>query len=357
MQDSTDFSYVYRTLDANFNRCQEGLRVLEEIARFSYNHSTLSACLKDLRHQLVHCFPEVWFSRFQSMRDVQGDVGRTTRSDDEYQRPDLDAVFNANASRIKQSLRTLEEFSKPLSEQVASKVEELRYEFYRWESLASLSRTAAARMDHAEIYVLTDGLASNGQFENWLKSLMVAPPDVIQLRDKKLNDRQLLERAQVLRRLTQGTQTLMVINDRPDIARLCNSDGVHVGQDELSVEAVRRIVGPDMLIGVSTHEVGQLREAILHGAQYLGAGPTFPSETKLFEDFPGLDYLREAAGFPDSPIFAIGGIDLENVDRVLETGIHRIAVSGCIARAKDPAEMVTQFRKKLGHGTSSPLSS
>lgn len=349
-------SALYRILDANFNRCQEGLRVLEEIARFGHDHPTLGAALKALRHQLVHCFPADWLPRFQAMRDVQGDVGRGVQATDEYQREDFNSLFSANASRIKQALRALEEFSKPLSPTVAMELEAVRYEFYRCESIASLAQVASSRLGKAQIYVLTEGLSSDQQFEKWIQRLLVTPPDVIQLRDKNLADRELLQRAHILRRLTREKTTLMVMNDRPDLARLCDADGIHVGQEELSVDAVRRIVGPDMLIGVSTHAVEQARAAVEEGAQYLGAGPTFMSQTKSFDEFPGLDYLHSVAAFTEIPIFAIGGIDLDNIDQVLETGIRRVAVSRCVAQAEDPGAVISHLRQKLKKQTSSNAS-
>src|SRR5262249_27095687 len=113
---------------------------------------------------------------------------------------------------------------------------------------------------------------------------------IFQLREKNLSDRDLLERARNVRRWTREVGALFIMNDRPDIARLAEADGVHVGQDDLPVKEVRRVVGPHVLVGVSTHNLGQLRQAVLDGASYVGVGPTFPSGTKQFEAFPGLDF-------------------------------------------------------------------
>src|SRR5690606_32363494 len=102
---------------------------------------------------------------------------------------------------------------------------------------------------------------------------------VLQLRDKRLQDRELLERARRLRELTESTATLFIMNDRPDLALLAGADGVHVGQEELSLSDARAIVGPRLLIGVSTHSLQQARAALADGADYIGVGPTFPSNT------------------------------------------------------------------------------
>jgi thiamine-phosphate pyrophosphorylase len=166
---------------------------------------------------------------------------------------------------------------------------------------------------------------------------------VLQLRDKRLADRELLERARQLRALTRGTPTLFILNDRPDLAELADADGVHVGQEELAIAEVRRILGPQRLIGVSTHSLDQARQAVLDGADYIGCGPTFPSETKAFAGFPGPELLRQVAAEITLPAFAIGGITLENLPAVLQTGFRRIAVSGAITSAAEPDQQVRRL--------------
>ena len=111
----------------------------------------------------------------------------------------------------------------------------------------------------------------------------------------------MLDRARLLARTDgRNRETLFIVNDRPDLAALARADGVHVGQEELSVKDARSIVGPEMLVGVSTHSIEQARQAVLDGANYIGVGPTFPSGTKQFEQFPGVELLR-AGGGRDSP--------------------------------------------------------
>jgi thiamine-phosphate pyrophosphorylase len=135
------------------------------------------------------------------------------------------------------------------------------------------------------------------------------------------------------------------MNDRPDLAVLTDADGVHVGQEELSVRDARRIVGPGRLVGVSTHTIEQARQAVLDGADYIGVGPVFPSQTKQFGSFAGLQFVREAAGEITLPAFAIGGITTENVAEVLAAGATRIAVSAAICAAEDPGEAARELRR------------
>jgi thiamine-phosphate pyrophosphorylase len=127
------------------------------------------------------------------------------------------------------------------------------------------------------------------------------------------------------------------VNDRADIAAAVHADGVHVGQEDLSLKDVRVIVGGRMLIGVSTHNIKQARAAVLDGANYLGAGPTFVSRTKSFGEFAGLDYLRQVAAEISLPTFAIGGITSENLPSVMNAGIKRVAVGSAVVDVADPA--------------------
>ena len=128
-----------------------------------------------------------------------------------------------------------------------------------------------------------------------------------------------------------------------DGVRLAQADGVHVGQDELTVRDARAVVDPRSLVGVSTHSIVQARQAVLDGANYIGVGPTFSSQTKQFEEFAGIGLLRQVAAEIRLPAFAIGGIDETNLPAVLATGIQRIAVSAAIVGAADPTTAAQRF--------------
>jgi thiamine-phosphate pyrophosphorylase len=170
---------------------------------------------------------------------------------------------------------------------------------------------------------------------------------MIQLRDKNMDDRDLAARARTLRELTSGTETLFIVNDRADIAAAANADGVHVGQEDLSVKDARTIVGPRALVGVSTHNIDQARAAVLDGANYLGAGPTFVSRTKTFDSVAGLDYLRQVAGEIRLPTFAIGGISAKNLPDVLATAVSRVAAATAVTATANPACAAQQMLDML----------
>lgn len=343
---------VLRVLDASANRAREGLRVVEDYVRFVLDDAHLTAQLKQLRHRLAAALGAIEGPERYACRDTQGDVGTVLTTPSERSRADVDAVLTAAFKRLGESLRSLEEFGKTLDAGIAdagfaATVEQIRYESYTLEAAVHGTRHSLKRLAAARLYVLIDGGQSDATFAKQVDELVRAGVDVIQLRDKQLSDRELVARARVLCAATAESKTLAIVNDRPDIAAVVGADGVHVGQDEMSVHEARSIVGPAALVGVSTHSLDDARRAVLDGASYIGVGPTFASQTKTFKQFPGVKLVAEVAAEIRLPAFAIGGITTENAHEVLATGIHGVAVSAAVTRASDPAAAVTQLRAIL----------
>jgi thiamine-phosphate pyrophosphorylase len=324
-------------LDASLNRAGEGLRVVEDFSRFVLDDPFLTSELKAIRHDLTTASAVISSPDRHAARDTLHDVGTEIATTSEQNREDLWAVCSASLKRTEQSLRSLEEYGKVSDPEFAQKCESLRYRLYTLEKAIDIGRTSRERLEGVRLCVLVDGQPSAAAFNSLVATLVSAKVGMIQLRDKVLDDRELLTRARVLRQLTRGTPTLAVINDRADLAVAIRADGVHLGEEDLPVKEVRAIVGVEMLIGVSTHNIEQARTAVLEGANYLGAGPTFPSRTKRFDEFAGLAYLKQAAAEIRLPIFAIGGIAESNLRDVLATGILRIAVGAAITASKEPA--------------------
>lgn len=340
-------SRVLRLIDASLNRAAEGARVVEDYTRFVLDDRLLTECVKRLRHGIADAgrgFP--WENRLAA-RDTAQDVGADVTLPSEVTRQTSLDVAIASLERIQQALRSLEEHTKTYSAEAASRFERLRYDTYCVAKSVAAGHRGRAELKSSSLYVLIEGGSDENEFGRRAEALCEAGVDVLQIRDKQLTDRELLSRARRLVAVTQKTPTLAIVNDRADIARLAHADGVHVGQDELSVGEARTILGADALIGVSTHSAEQLSVAIADGANYVGLGPTFPSTTKSFEDFPGLAYLRHAADSTSLPAFAIGGITEENLDDVLATGICRIAVASAVAEADDPEAVVRRLRKRI----------
>ncbi len=343
-----DHTAVFRALDAAGNRAREGLRVAEDYVRFVLDDRHLTERLKVLRHDLSAALERLPAARRLAARDTVADVGTSVTTASEGFRADTASVATASLKRTGEALRSLEEFGKTVDAGFAGAIEALRYRLYTVEKAIGLTTSNLARLAASRLYVLIDGCDSGPAFEQLVRELIEARVDFLQLRDKQLPDRELLARAQLLRAMTRDTATLFVMNDRPDLARLAGADGVHIGQEELTVKQVRQIVGPEMLVGVSTHSLRQAKQAVLDGASYLGVGPTFPSSTKQFDAFPGLEFVRAVAASIRLPAFAIGGINLENVDQVVAAGFSRVAVSAAVRGAEDPGLAARKLRAKLG---------
>ncbi|WP_417736346.1 thiamine phosphate synthase [Rosistilla oblonga] len=340
-------SGVWRILDASLNRASEGLRTIEEYARFVLGDPQLSEQLKQLRHQTATAAEGLPRSQLLAARDTPGDVGTAIETPTETERVDALAVAIAAAARVQQSLRCLEEYGKIVDSGIGRAFEACRYRSYTlFATLEQLSQRRD-RLADCQLYVLVDGGDSIEAMTATIAELAGAGADLIQLRDKRLNDRELYEHAAAAAATLRPSRCLFIVNDRPDIAAAVHADGVHVGQDELPATVVRQIIGPERLLGVSTHCVAQVERAVSGGADYIGCGPTFPSGTKSFEAFPGTDFLRDAAATTTLPSFAIGGIGAENLEYVLDAGFSRVAVAGAITRSESPAAMVTELKQRL----------
>lgn len=336
-----------RIIDANLNRAAEGLRVVEEYCRFHLNDVHLSERCKAMRHALAAAAQSLDAAELAASRFTLTDVGAQIDLASEGRRGSLQDVAAASWQRVEQALRAIEEYGKLYCESLSRAAKRLRYEGYVLAKACLSTADSLARLADARLYVLIEAGPTRGALERRVRDLVAAGVHAIQLRDKRLPDLELLVRARIVREATRGTTALFIMNDRPDLAVLSQADGVHVGQDELGVEEVRRIAGPALLVGVSTHDIAQARQAVLDGASYIGCGPTFPSGTKPFDRFPGPDFLRQVAAEIALPAFAIGGIHRDNLSQVLAAGIARIAIGGAIATADDPAAEARRFLDAL----------
>lgn len=336
-----------RIVDAAANRATEGLRVVEDFVRFALDDAHLTSELKSVRHELTSVLAQFGSRGRLLARETLADVGTTVKAVGEFDRPDLAAVVAASFERLKQALRSLEEYSKISDPTAARRLESLRYRVYTLERAVDITRQSMARLADARLYVLIDGGKSESDFRALALALVRSGVPILQLREKALSDRELLARARALREITRGADTQFIMNDRPDLAALADADGVHVGQDELTVKDARAIVGPRRLVGVSTHSLEQARQAVLDGADYIGVGPTFPGATKQFDHFPGLELVRTVSAEIRLPAFPIGGITLDNLSDVLGAGASRVCVAAAVCAASDPAAAVSAFRSRL----------
>ncbi len=205
------------------------------------------------------------------------------------------------------------------------------------------------------VYVVTDhDLVGSRPLPTVIAHALAGGASVVQLRNKHRPIRELYTLGLELRDLTRAADVPFIVNDRLDLALALNADGVHVGQDDLPAEIVRRVLGPHRILGVSVETVAQAEQAALAGATYLGVGAVYATSTKPDANAPiGLDTLAAIVQATPLPCVAIGGITLENAAAVMQTGVQGVAVVSAIMGAADPQqaarslrELVQQHRRK-----------
>jgi thiamine-phosphate pyrophosphorylase len=339
---------VLRILDANLNRAREALRVVEDHARFALDDDDLCGALKRLRHDLAGATTGIAADAIL-WRDTPGDVGTGTKTDSEQSREDQNHVVTAAGKRLAEALRTIEEYLKTVDPARAREVESIRYRFYELERRIALTlRPGARRFAGVRLYVLiTEALCNNRPWLTVAEQAIAGGADCLQLREKDLPGGELLCRAKDFVALCRRHGVISIVNDRPDVALLAGADGVHVGQDDLPAAEVRKLIGAEKILGVSTHRIEQAKQALLDGADYLGVGPLFRSSTKARDFVVGPGYARQVAEQVPLPAVAIAGITCENVDEVLATGVKAIAVTAAVCCAADPQDAARRLKDKL----------
>jgi len=338
---------LYRILDASANRAREGLRVVEDYVRFQLNDAVISGELKSIRHVLTTALQFLGQSRWVPSRDTLQDVGTRGSLATERQRGSLIDVLRANMKRAEEAIRSLEEYSKLLDSDLGEQIGQARYRMYTVEKSLEAAIQSRERLADAQLYLLVTAASCRYGAEETIRHSLEMGVDVVQLREKEMGAREMVAYGERVREMTAAAGKLLIINDRADIAAAIGADGVHLGQEDLSVQAARQVLGGAKLIGVSSHTPEQARQAIFDGADYLGAGPVFPSNTKEFTRFAGLELIEYMANHVCIPWFAIGGIRGDNLSEVTAAGGTRIAVSNVICSAPHPRGVVSDLKEKL----------
>jgi thiamine-phosphate pyrophosphorylase len=339
---------LLRLLDANANRAREALRVIEDYARFVLNDPGLCGELKHLRHDFTAA-TATFTSEAILHRDTPGDVGTEIKTAAELKRENLSDVVTAAGKRLGEALRAIEEYLKTISPSDAIRIESLRYRFYDIERrVARTLRPVACDFASVRLYVLITESSCKIPWLTAAEQAIAGGADCLQLREKNLDGPEFLRRAHQFVQLCRRHHVISIINDHSDIALLTDADGVHIGQHDLPATEVRKLLGTNKIVGVSTHAIEQAKQAVLDGADYIGIGPIYRSPTKPRDFLPGLDYARQItnANLP-IPAVAIAGITLENVDEVLATGIRAVAVTAAVIGCEDIAGAAITFKKKL----------
>lgn len=338
-----------RLIDANLNRASEGLRVLEDISRFSLNNRELTSKLKSLRHDTRKSMNGYAFDIIQ-YRDSESDIGPSVSEVLGVDgKSHIHELVAANFKRAQEAVRSIEETLKIMGKGELSRTyEKIRYALYTLEKEFSFALKPIVRTDclNADIYCITAEEYSLGRDNIEVVSKMLeAGVKLIQYREK---DKTMLERYRQcikIREMTYAAGATFIVNDDIELARSVMADGVHIGQDDLPLYAARQLVGGSMIIGVSTHSPEQAQKAIEGGADYIGVGPVFKTFTKKDVCDPvGFEYLDYAVQNVKIPFVAIGGIKLHNINMVVEHGAKCVALVTEIVGAEDIGGVIASAR-------------
>jgi thiamine-phosphate pyrophosphorylase len=345
---------LHRLIDANLNRAAEGLRVLGELARFVADDYQLADTAREIRqalHRVLAGWPD---SRREaiSMRDSESDVGRRFSADRHHSVMDL---CRANARRAEESVRVLEESLRTVDVEAAQRLSELRYRVYTLEKrlVERLAPHDIARKLEFALYVVLGRDQSRGRdFLEVARAAIAGGAGAIQLRDKEMGKRELLEWAKRLRDVTAESGVTFVVNDHLDVALASGADGVHLGQDDFPIAEARRLTGPSMIIGASSHSLDEALRAQRQGASYVNVGPIFPTATKKGGHPPvGPELIGTVLEHVAVPITTMGGINLSNVDLVLAQGARRVAVVSAVVGAEDITAAAAALRARIDAST------
>lgn len=349
-------SKLYQIIDVNLNRCGEGLRVIEEIARFVFSDSELQRKTKHLRQQLSRFFVGDKSSGLDRLRligcgrDSESDIGRSYSTSAEMKRESFESVLRSNFSRVEESARVLEEFSKTISPKLGEKIKEFRFKLYTLEKDFVGKHFAAGKREYLRnigIYPIVDRQQiGKRSVLSVARQIIDGGAKILQYRDKVSDDGTIFDTCKVLMSLCRKKGVRFIVNDAVDIAVAIDADGVHLGQTDIPVPEARKLLGPDKIIGKSSHNIPEAGRTAKEDIDYLAVGPIFPTTTKPNYRVAGLKLLEWAKANISLPIIAIGGINLKNIGPVVKLKPDGIAVVSAILSAPDLRDQTIRFARK-----------
>ncbi|MDC3170825.1 thiamine phosphate synthase [Prochlorococcus sp. AH-716-E13] len=336
---------ISQIIDANLDRAREGLRVLEDWARFGLGNEDFVIRIKNYRQILGKNHLEI----YKESRNHIEDHCKGLSHAEQIKRKSPSKIISSNSARVQEALRVIEEFSKSNNNELSKTASEIRYEIYTLEiELLNLNtrKKALSIISENNLYSITD------QRENLLEiieKILLGGVKIIQHRFKEGNDKDHLKEAIKINNLCKKYNSLFIVNDRSDIALASNADGVHLGQDDIDIKTVRKLIGASKIIGVSANNLIDINKAIKDGCDYIGVGPVFPTLTKKNKEPLGVEKIKALTKDINVPCFAIGGINKLNISSLKNNGINKVAIVSALLNAEDPKEEAIIILKELSH--------
>ncbi|MFC1974545.1 thiamine phosphate synthase [Chloroflexota bacterium] len=348
---SPESEQIRRIIDANLNRIGEGLRLLEDLARLILNDAKLTEQLKTMRHEILE---SNWSFNQQLLqaRNSEGDVGINIEAPGGEKQRELPITAVANARRVQESLRTLEELAKvpgTTPELDADKFKQARFNLYTIEQDLLSRLLRQDKIKHISgLYVIIDTQALKGRRHVEVASQAIrGGAKTIQLRDTIQSKKELLPTAEQLKKLCAERNVLFIMNDYLDLALAVDADGLHLGQDDLPIKIARKLLPIDKILGASARTIDLATAAQADGADYIAVGSMYPTASKEMVEIVGPERLRQIRQAVSLPLVAIGGITKDNVTEVMSAGADSIAVISAVLHAESPEEATRQIVNRL----------
>ncbi len=331
MDTADEREITFRILDANANRCCEGLRVIEEIARFAHDDCAMTLEIKEIRHSIRRMFETVSPGNTRFRRSDE-DVGARFSTDSEKFRGSFTSVARANFLRVEESLRVIEEFGKLLDPELAEPVKNLRFRIYHIEKIFFQDDSERPKMPERRfLYAFVDrSIVPAEDVKGVAEDLAAGGAKMIQYRAKGLGRSEMRKDLIAVQAVAERAGIPVIVNDDVRLAAETGAGGVHLGIGDMDPAGAREILGPGSIIGLSIHSREELEKAPLGILDYIAVSGVFPTCTKDGVEVLGLDFLKEVCDSSLLPVVAIGGIDLGNLSDTLDAGAAGIAVISAV---------------------------
>ena len=334
-------------IDANINRAVEGIRVCEDLMRFVYRDDSKASKLKVVRHNIVSNASFFDKKELLNSRDVESDKNKFVDLKSELNRQNSEEIFISNIHRAIEAVRSLEEFTKIYDSKVSSKYQSIRFNLYSLEKeiAGKIYRDSYRKYFNKSLYAILDSeFIKDNSYVETAKSFIQGGVLILQLRMKKASSSEILSVAKQLSEICRDAGVLFIVNDHPEIAILSKAHGIHVGQDDISVTELRKILPIDMIIGISTHSLDQARKALVSNPDYIAIGPIFGTTSKTDSRIEAVDQdIIDIKKESSIPIVAIGGLTKNNVSSIYEKGIDSCAVISSLYEENNYANNCREF--------------
>ena len=336
---------VLRIIDANINRCAEGIRVIEEIVRFAAGDEALTRAVKDLRHEIRGLY-RLFSADPVKYRDSAGDVGGRFSTPSEERRESFAGMARANFFRVEEGLRVIEEFAKLKYPDGSRRAKGLRFKVYELEK-AFLSDGPSDPPFPALpfLYTFIDrSIVPPGGIAGVTAALIEGGSGMIQYRAKDISAGEMRHDLAAAVPLAEKAGIPLIVNDLPELAAETGAGGVHLGSLDADPSAAREMLGPARIIGLSVRTPEEIASAPIEILDYIAVGAVFPTSTKADAVVTGLEMVSSAKRSTSIPVVAIGGIQAENAGSVLDAGADGLAVISAILDG-DPVRNCFTFRE------------